>query len=98
MCSFLSSLLTDSFYRAAEIEACVKEAFRSDTPLFSYLEPRGIIGAKVAVTTITVSSARLCILSNYNRAGARQGEMFSPTFEYKTNTGQQATNIIELLA
>jgi len=80
------------------MEACVKEAFGSDTPLFGCPEPGGIMGAKVAVTTMTVSSARLCILSNYNGAGARQGEMFGPTFEYETNTGRQATNIIELLA
>ncbi|CAN9212273.1 unnamed protein product [Alternaria alternata] len=58
---------------AAEIEACVKEAFRSDATLFSFTESgTRMSGAKVAVTTITVSSARLCILSNYNRASVRQ--------------------------
>ncbi|CAN9454398.1 unnamed protein product [Alternaria alternata] len=71
---FLSSLLTDSLYGAAEMEACVKEAFGSDAPLFGFTESgTRMSGAKVAVTTMTVSSARLCILSNYNGAGVRQG-------------------------
>jgi len=98
MCGFLSFLLTDSFYRATKIEVYVKEAFRLDTSLFSCLESREIIEAKVAVTTITMSSARLYILSNYNRAEARQDKMFSSTFKYKTNIEQQAINIIKLLA
>jgi hypothetical protein len=95
---FLSSLLTDSLYGAAEMEACVKEAFGSDTALFGFAEPSaGMSGAKVAVTTMTVSSARLCILSNYNGAGVRQGENLVPSCEYETNTRRQATNTIELL-
>jgi hypothetical protein len=79
---FLSSLLTDSLYGAAEMEACVKEAFGSDTALFGFTEPgAGMSGAKVAVTTMTVSSARLCILSNYNGAGVRQGKDVDRIFE-----------------
>ncbi|CAN9376446.1 unnamed protein product [Alternaria alternata] len=71
---FLSSLLTDSLYGAAEMEACVKEAFGPDATLFGFTESGArMSGAKVAVTTMTVSSARLCILSNYNGAGVRQG-------------------------
>ena len=94
---FLSSLLTDSLYGAAEMEACVKEAFGSDT-LFGSIEPDvGISGPKVAVTTMAVSNSRLCILSNYNGAGVRQGESLYPVFRYKTNKQLQATNTIELL-
>lgn len=78
---FLSSLLTDSFYGAAEMEACVKEAFGSDTALFGFVESdAGMSGPKVAVTTMTVSNSRLCILSNYNGAGVRQGEILYPIF------------------
>jgi hypothetical protein len=98
MYGLLSSLLTDSLYRAAKIEACVKEAFRLDTTLFSFAKPSaGMLGAKVAVTTITVSSAKLCILSNYNRAGVRQGEDLDLSCEYEINTRRQAINTIELL-
>ncbi|XP_014551495.1 hypothetical protein COCVIDRAFT_42206 [Bipolaris victoriae FI3] len=71
---FLYSLLTDSFYGAASMEACVKEAFGSDTTLFSATTSNtGISGLKVAVTTMTVSRSRLCILSNYNGSGVRKG-------------------------
>ncbi|RYO29295.1 hypothetical protein AA0113_g12076 [Alternaria arborescens] len=35
---FLSSLLTDSLYGSAEMEACVKEAFGSDATLFGFTE------------------------------------------------------------
>ncbi|CAN9183590.1 unnamed protein product [Alternaria alternata] len=35
---FLSSLLTDSLYGAAEMEACVKEAFGSNATLFGFIE------------------------------------------------------------
>ncbi|CAN9279721.1 unnamed protein product [Alternaria alternata] len=35
---FLSSLLTDSLYGAAEMEACVKEAFGPDATLFGFTE------------------------------------------------------------
>ena len=86
MYGFLSSLLTDSLYGAAEIEACVKEAFGPDATLFGFTESGArMLGAKVAVTTMTVSSARLCILSNYNGAGVRQGENTDPTSGDKTN-------------
>ncbi|KAJ5022557.1 acyl transferase/acyl hydrolase/lysophospholipase [Bipolaris maydis] len=69
---FLYSLLTDSFYGAAEMEACVKEAFGSNTTLFgSNTSNTGISGPKVAVTTMAVSNSRLCILSNYNGVGRR---------------------------
>ena len=95
---FLSSLLTDSLYGAAEMEACVKEAFGPDATLFGFTESGArMSGAKVAVTTMTVSSARLCILSNYNGAGVRQGENTDPTSGDKTNIRRQATNTIELL-
>jgi hypothetical protein len=83
---FLSSLLTDSLYGAAEMEACVKEAFGSDTALFGFIESdAGISGPKVAVTTMTVSNSRLCILSNYNGARVRQGKNSYPIFGYETN-------------
>ena len=75
MYRFLYSLLTDSFYGAANMEACVKEAFGSDTALFSSTTSNtGISGPKVAVTTMAVSNSRLCILSNYNGVGVRKGE------------------------
>ncbi|CAN9191242.1 unnamed protein product, partial [Alternaria alternata] len=80
---FLSSLLTDSLYGAAEMEACVKEAFGSDATLFGFTESGArMSGAKVAVTTMTVSSARLCILSNYNGAGVRQARATSAAPSY----------------
>ena len=98
VCGFLSSLLTDSLYGAARIEACVKKAFGSNAVLFGSIQPNvGISGLKVAVTTIAVSNSRLCILSNYNRAGDRQGESLHPIFKYKTNKQLQVINIIELL-
>ena len=43
-----------------------------------------MLGVKVVVTTITVSSARLCILSNYNRSSVRQGKNIDPTSRNKT--------------
>jgi hypothetical protein len=95
--SFLSSLLTDSLYRAAKMEVCLKEAFRLDA-LFSSIESNvGISRPKVAVTTMAVSNSSLCILSNYNGAGVRQGESLYPVFRYTTNKQLQATNTIELL-
>lgn len=78
---FLCSLLTDSFYGAAEMEACVKEAFGSNTTLFgSNTSNTGISGLKVAVTTMAVSNSRLCILSNYNGVGVRKGKRPHPVF------------------
>jgi hypothetical protein len=83
---FLSSLLTDSLYGAAQMEACVKEAFGSDTALFgSRVSNVAISGPKVAVTTMAVSNSRLCILSNYNGAGVRQGKSLHSIFRYETN-------------
>ncbi|KAI1676214.1 hypothetical protein KJE20_14192, partial [Pyrenophora tritici-repentis] len=74
MYRFLYSLLTDSFYGAVKMEACVKEAFGSNTTLFSSnTSNTGISGLKVAVTTMAVSNPKLCILSNYNGAGVRKG-------------------------
>jgi hypothetical protein len=71
---FLSSLLTDSTYGATEIEQCVKEAFGSDGLLFGNVKTTpGVSGIKIAVTTMTVSDSQLCILSNYNGSGTRQG-------------------------
>ncbi|KAJ6284205.1 hypothetical protein J3E71DRAFT_360380 [Bipolaris maydis] len=68
--SFMTALLMDSMYGASEMEACVKEVFGSDTTFFSFLESEEhISGPKVAVTTMTVSSSRLYILSNYNGVG-----------------------------
>ncbi|EMD85640.1 hypothetical protein COCC4DRAFT_66816 [Bipolaris maydis ATCC 48331] len=76
---FITTLLTDSIYGAGEIEAYVKEVFGSDTTFFSFLESEEhISGPKVAVTTMTVSSSRLCILSNYNGVGVRQGRSPRP--------------------
>jgi hypothetical protein len=98
ICSFLSSLLTDSLYGAAEMEACVKEAFGSDAALFGSIASVGILGPKVAVTTMAVSNSRLCILSNYNGAGVCQGQTLYPIFTYETNGRLQVTNIIERLS
>lgn len=82
----LYSLLTDSLYGAAEMEACVKEVFGSNTAFFgSSTSSTGISGPKVAVTTMTVSNSKLCILSNYNGVGVRQGEKMYPVFGYKTD-------------
>lgn len=84
---FLSSLLTDSMYGAGEMEACLKEAFGSDTTFFGFIESDAhISGSKVAVTTMTVSSSRLCILSNYNGVGFRQGKSLCPILMPGTNT------------
>jgi hypothetical protein len=95
---FLSSLLTDSLYGAAEMETCVKEAFGSDAALFGSIQSDvGISGLKVAVTTMAVSNSRLCILSNYNGAGVRQGKSLCPIFRYETDRRLQVTNTIELL-
>ena len=53
MYGFLYSLFTDSFYGAAEMEACVKEAFGSNTTLFGFnTSNTGISGPKVAVTRV----------------------------------------------
>ncbi|KAJ5025159.1 patatin domain-containing protein [Bipolaris maydis] len=55
------------------MEACVKEAFGSNTALFSSnILNIGILGLKVVVTIMAVSNLRLCILSNYNGAGVRK--------------------------
>ncbi|KAF2818094.1 hypothetical protein CC86DRAFT_399402 [Ophiobolus disseminans] len=71
---FLSSLLTDSLYGADEMEACVKEAFGLDARLFGSSSSNSpVSGLKIAVTIMTVSNSRLCILSNYNGGGVRQG-------------------------
>lgn len=73
--SLMTALLTDSTYGAGEMEACAKEVFGSDTLFFGFLESDAhISGLKVAVTAMTVSSSRLCILSNYNGVGVRQGK------------------------
>ncbi|KAJ6201958.1 LOW QUALITY PROTEIN: acyl transferase/acyl hydrolase/lysophospholipase [Bipolaris maydis] len=68
----------DSFYGAAEMEACVKEVFGSNTAFFG--SSTSSTGPKVAVTTMTVSNSKLCILSNYNGVGVRQGEKMYPVF------------------
>ena len=48
-------LAIDSLYRARQIEACVKEAYSAENLLFSILSlGLGILGAKIAVTTITI--------------------------------------------
>jgi hypothetical protein len=74
---FLSSLLTDSLYGATEMEECVKEAYGSNTLLFGSLVPFSrVSGTKIAVTTMAVSNSRLCILSNYNGRGTREGKSF----------------------
>jgi GTP-dependent phosphoenolpyruvate carboxykinase len=65
--------VTDSLYRASEMETCVKEAYRGTNLLFSSLG-LGNLGAKVAVTTIIVLDSQLCIISNYNRARNRRKE------------------------
>jgi hypothetical protein len=72
---FLSSLLTDSLYGAREMEECVKEAYGTDSLLFGCLGTTpGVSGTKIAVTTMAVSNSRLCILSNYNGGGSRNGD------------------------
>jgi hypothetical protein len=81
---FLSSLLTDSLYGAAEMEACVKEAFGSDAPLFGFTESgTRMSGAKVAVTTMTVSSARLCILSTTMEPASGRVKTQTPPLEIR---------------
>ncbi|EOA87842.1 uncharacterized protein SETTUDRAFT_161055 [Exserohilum turcica Et28A] len=83
---FMTALLMDGMYGASEIEACVKEVFGSDTTFFGFLESKEhISGPKVAVTTMTVSSSRLCILSNYNGVGVRQGRSLCPRLMGETN-------------
>jgi hypothetical protein len=73
--NFLLSLMTDSLYGAGEMEACVKEAYGAENVLFGSSASRlGDSGAKIGVTTMTVSDSRLCILSNYNGAGNRHKE------------------------
>jgi hypothetical protein len=73
--SFILSLVTDSLYGASEMEMCVKEAYGGETLLFGSLgSGLGNLGAKIAVTTMTVSDSQLCILSNYNGAGKRRQE------------------------
>ena len=73
--SFVLSLVTDSLYGAREMEACVKEAYGADNLLFgSAGSGLGVSGAKIAVTTMTVSDSRLCILSNYNGGRKRRKE------------------------
>jgi hypothetical protein len=70
---FILSLVTDSLYGAANFEACVREAYGEDTNLFG--NPGwNVSGSKYAVTTMTVSDSRLCILSNYNGLGRRRKE------------------------
>jgi hypothetical protein len=54
------------------MEACVKEAYGAKTLLFGSLgSGLGVLGAKIAVTTMTVLDSQLCILSNYNGGGKR---------------------------
>lgn len=94
----LSSLLTNSLYGAAKIAACVKEAFGSDAALFGSIESNaGISGLKVAVTKMAVPNSSLCILSNHNGAGVRQGKIEYTIFGYENTKQLQATNTIELL-
>tara|TARA_R110002003_G_scaffold572_2_gene20516 strand:- start:2925 stop:3194 length:270 start_codon:yes stop_codon:yes gene_type:complete len=58
------------------MEVCVREAYGSHNLLFgSFGNGIGVSGIKIAVTTMAVSNSRLCILSNYNGKGHRQGNM-----------------------
>ncbi|OCK97025.1 uncharacterized protein K441DRAFT_549444, partial [Cenococcum geophilum 1.58] len=66
---FFASLLRDSCYGNLEIKACVKNAYGVNSCIFGAIE-LGITGIKVAITAITVSDLKLCILSNYNSVGA----------------------------
>jgi hypothetical protein len=71
---FLKSLLTDSLYGANEIEDCVKEAYGAQTVLFNGLgNTSGELRARYAVTSMSVSTSRLCILSTYNGSKKRNG-------------------------
>jgi hypothetical protein len=71
----LSSVATDSLYGDKEMEECVKEAYGPNTLLFGSLgSVSRISGTKIAVTTMDVSNARLCILSNYNGRQDRKGK------------------------
>jgi len=48
-------LATDSLYKARQIKACVKKAYSAENLLFSILGlGLSILGAKIAVTTITM--------------------------------------------
>ena len=67
LCSFLASLVTDSLYGAGEMEACVKNVYGTSTLFFSGLgHASGRSGTKFGVTSMSVSSSKLCILSTYN--------------------------------
>jgi hypothetical protein len=69
----LSSLLTDSLYGATEMEASVQRAYGEHTRLFG--APEGSLitsGSKYAVTTMSVSESKLCLLTNYNGMGTRR--------------------------
>jgi hypothetical protein len=73
--ALLCSLLTDSLYGAAEMEACVEEAYGANARLFGNLGVTASGGAptnKFAVTSMSVSDSRLCLLSNYNGTGIRR--------------------------
>ena len=70
---FFASLLRDSRYGNLEMKACVRNAYGVNGRMFGAIES-GVAGIKVAVTAITVSDSKLCILSNYNGAGARRKE------------------------
>ena len=51
------------------MKACVKNAYGVNSRIFGTIE-LGVTGIKVTIIAITVSNSKLCILSNYNGAGA----------------------------
>lgn len=72
--AIVSSLVTDSRYGPTEIERCSREAYGSDTTLFNGLgHPSGRSATKFAVTAMSVSTSKLCILSTYNGKQNRHG-------------------------
>jgi hypothetical protein len=80
--NIITLLITDSLYGSLEIEACVKEAYRPATPLFSGLGyPSGKLETKFAVTTMTVATSKLYLLSTYNSPSIRRANcgMFPAT-------------------
>jgi|SRR5690242_11967886 len=69
----LRSFLTDSTYGAANIEACVKEAYGTGNIFGERLNSQQLSSLKCAVTTMTVADSKLCLLTNYNGPMHRDG-------------------------
>jgi hypothetical protein len=62
---FLGFWLTESRFKVAKLEFCLKNAFRINNQLFDMVK-FGTSGIKVAVIATTISEGILYILLNYN--------------------------------